>query len=107
MPLYEYRCAAGHLTDEYRSVEDRSRATVCRCGELAEKIVSRVGFAMPDISGYRSMQTGEWISSRSKHRDHLRQHNLIEVGDQRMPERKPIEVESPREDIMRAMEVLR
>lgn len=43
---------------------------------------------MPDIAGYKSMQTGEWISSRSKHREHLKQHGLIEIGNERV-ENKP------------------
>jgi hypothetical protein len=38
---------------------------------------------MPDIKGYQSMQTGEWISSRSQHREHLKQHRLIEIGNEK------------------------
>lgn len=34
-----------------------------------------------DIRPYKSMQTGEMIMSRSQHRRHLHQHNLIEVGN--------------------------
>lgn len=33
-----------------------------------------------DIAGYKSMVTGEWIGSRSTHRDHLKQHRLVEIG---------------------------
>jgi hypothetical protein len=40
---------------------------------------------MNDISGYKSMQTGEWINSRSHHRDHLKQHRLIELGNEKIP----------------------
>lgn len=43
---------------------------------------------MPDIAGYQSMATGEWIGSRSTHREHLRQHRLIEIGNEKM-ENKP------------------
>jgi hypothetical protein len=35
-----------------------------------------------DIDPYRSMQTGEVISSRSRHREHLKAHGLIEVGNE-------------------------
>lgn len=34
-----------------------------------------------DITPYRSMVTGELITSRSKHREHLRRHEMQEVGD--------------------------
>jgi hypothetical protein len=39
---------------------------------------------MADIAGYQSMATGEWINSRSTHREHLKQHGLIEIGNEKM-----------------------
>ena len=36
---------------------------------------------MPDIKPYKSMITGEMISSRSRHREHLREHRMEEVGN--------------------------
>ena len=39
-------------------------------------------FIMPDIKPYQSMITGEMITSRSQHREHLRQHGCQEIGDQ-------------------------
>ena len=36
---------------------------------------------MPDIQPYRSMIDGTMITSRSQHREHLRQHNCVEVGN--------------------------
>lgn len=36
---------------------------------------------MRDIDPYRSVITGEMITSRSKHRDHLREHNCVELGN--------------------------
>ncbi len=37
---------------------------------------------MPDIHPYKSMVTGEVITSRSSHRDHLKAHKLVEVGNE-------------------------
>lgn len=37
---------------------------------------------LEDIKPYKSMITGELITSRSKHREHLRQHGMIEVGNE-------------------------
>lgn len=37
---------------------------------------------MDDIQPYRSMADGTWITSRSQHRAHLRQHGLIEIGNE-------------------------
>lgn len=39
-------------------------------------------YVIGDIQPYQSMQTGEMISSRSVHRAHLRQHGLIEIGNE-------------------------
>ena len=36
---------------------------------------------MSDIEGYVSQVDGSWIDSRSKHRNHLRQHKMIELGN--------------------------
>jgi hypothetical protein len=36
---------------------------------------------MPDIQPYRSMIDGREITSRSRHREHLRAHGCIEVGN--------------------------
>lgn len=40
---------------------------------------------MPDIQPYTSMIDGSTITSRSRHREHLRAHGCIEVGDQKLP----------------------
>ena len=37
---------------------------------------------MPDIQPYKSMITGETIKSRSQHREHLREHNCQEIGNE-------------------------
>jgi hypothetical protein len=44
---------------------------------------------MPDIQGYQSMITGEWIGSRSTHRTHLRQHQVVEVGNEKLRNAPP------------------
>ena len=58
--------------------------------QLKQEMDARGGFeshqVMPDIQGYQSMQTGEWISSRSQHRAHLKQHRLIEIGNEKIKE---------------------
>ena len=36
---------------------------------------------IPDIQPYQSMITGELITSRSKHREHLKEHGCVEVGN--------------------------
>ena len=37
---------------------------------------------MPDIQPYQSMVDGTMITSRSQHREHLRMHNCVEIGNE-------------------------
>jgi hypothetical protein len=49
---------------------------------------------IPDIQPYRSMIDGREITSRSKHRAHLKAHGCIEVGNDRSvmnPVHKPLQ----------------
>ena len=42
----------------------------------------RTSFVMPDIKPYKSMIDGSEITSRSRHREHLRAHNCFEIGNE-------------------------
>lgn len=46
------------------------------------RVITGPSMVLPDIAPYQSMVTGEWISSRSKHREHLKQHGMTEVGNE-------------------------
>lgn len=50
---------------------------------------------MPDIKPYRSMIDGSMITSRSRHREHLRQHGCVEVGNDSSLRAQPKPLESP------------
>lgn len=43
-----------------------------------------------DIQPYRSMIDGSWITSRSQHRSHLRDHGCIEVGNEKQKTPGPL-----------------
>lgn len=64
------------------------RTYVMHNGELIEKHLvvqeqeNKSAFVMGDLKPHQSMVTGEVVSSRSRHREILRQHNLIEVGNE-------------------------
>jgi hypothetical protein len=45
-----------------------------------------------DIEGYVSQVDGSWISSRSHHRSHLKQHRMIELGNDVPKQHKPVEL---------------
>lgn len=47
---------------------------------------------MSDIEGYISQVDGTWIKSRSHHRSHLKQHRMIELGNDVPMQHKPIDM---------------
>jgi cell division GTPase FtsZ len=65
---------------------------------------------MNDIGGYKSMVTGEWIGSRSQHREHLKAHRLVEIGTEtkaHLTKQAPkVDREAIRRDIHTSMQKL-
>ena len=47
---------------------------------------------MSDIEGYVSQVDGTWIKSRSHHRSHLKQHRMIELGNDVPTQHRKIEL---------------
>ena len=46
-----------------------------------EMTPKETAMVMSDIDGYISQVDGTWIKSRSHHRSHLKQHRMIELGN--------------------------
>jgi hypothetical protein len=49
--------------------------------EKQDMISREAPMVMSDIEGYVSQVDGTWIKSRSHHRSHLKQHRMIELGN--------------------------
>ena len=49
--------------------------------EKQEMTFREAPMVQSDIEGYVSQVDGTWIKSRSHHRSHLRQHRMIELGN--------------------------
>lgn len=43
MPIFEFRCSEGHVTEEFRKVANAGNECKCKCGRPAKKIISRLG----------------------------------------------------------------
>ena len=57
---------------------------------------------LDDIKPYRSMADGSVITSRSKHREHLKAHGCVEIGDQNMQVQRPTFESATRKEMIRA-----
>lgn len=84
MPTYSFRCpTCGRACDVIRSVAERHLAPACH-GAM-ERIISAPSMVMPDIQPYRAVVDGSTISSRAQHREYLKRHGLVEVGNEGKP----------------------
>lgn len=64
------------MNDELRKALNQYRD---KMGDVSDE--RKTPDVMPDIKPYRSMLTGELITSRSRHREHLKEHGYEEVGN--------------------------
>lgn len=88
MPIYRVRCSACEAEqDIYRAFKDYDNLPEC-CGQRMERRIC-APMVIGDIEPYQSMVTGEIINSRSRHREHLKDHGCIEVGNEKLTS-KPI-----------------
>lgn len=76
------------------------RRFIQRNGELVEVTPDYVAepkshYVMGDIQPYKSMVDGSTISSRSHHREHLRKHGCVEVGNDSSLSRQRGPIQSP------------
>lgn len=83
---------------KYAEIEDGELVWV-RPGKVFDE-VRPAPMIMRDIDPYKSMITGEMITSRSRHRDHLRQHNCIEVGNEKMSNPKNPVIKTDRKKVL-------
>jgi len=59
-------------------------------------------YIMGDIQPYQSMVDGSMITGRRQHREHLREHNCIEIGNESMESKAPAPVKDTRKEVLRA-----
>jgi hypothetical protein len=83
MPLYIVKCPKCESQQEiFRSLTNFDDLPDC-CGVKVERIIC-APMVIADIQPYRSMATGEMITSRSQHRNHLKATGCVEVGNETM-----------------------
>ena len=100
MPIYDIVCnKCGKLTEVFRKLADIDDLPAC-CGTKMERVISAPQ-VIADIQPYKSMATGEMITSRTQHKKHLKEHGLIEVGNETMQPKKSYLEEKRQKDALR------
>ena len=100
MPIYAVHCnQCGKNDDIYRTVAKYDDLPSC-CGQRMERIICAPQ-VISDIDPYISQIDGSLITSRSKHRDHLKAHGCVEVGNESMdkPKQSWIEQKQQKEEL--------
>lgn len=92
MPLYPAKCESCEKVEEHfypiSRHDDFVREVVgtpCECGGKRFQLV-RAPQVMNDIPGYECPVTGEYVTSRSRRKQIIKEHNLLEVGDYKPPQ---------------------
>lgn len=100
MPTYTYECPrCEHQRTEILTLAQHETFSPRHC----RKQMFQVMFApqiTTDIAPYRSMITGERIAGRKQHRDHLRAHGCIEVGNETPKPRAAPKAKSTRKEML-------
>jgi len=98
MPLYDACCSlCGSVEEVFRKMDDRHNLGLCECGGVRYQAFTPPR-AMSDIEGYVSPIDGKWVGSRSEHRDHMKRHGVIELGNEK-PKLGKFQTHIPRESI--------
>ena len=91
MPLYEFKCSeCEQYIEQFLPLSDYYNVPEC-CKKPMARQLSAPAAIIQDNTFYKSMITGEMITSRRQHRTHLKDHGCIEVGNEKIPEPKPLE----------------
>ena len=85
MPLYTYRCECGHEQDGYNPVSNRHLSPSCEtCGKKTKLAIVPVQIAPVlgggSFDGYKCPITDEYVTSRKRRREIIKENNLIEKG---------------------------
>lgn len=94
MPIYEYECSEGHVTEDFQAKMNPKRRIRCHCKKMARKIISRsnfnngLGIYWPKDS--QSVQGGRvienlghkpvYVDSKDKYREILKRTRTSEAG---------------------------
>lgn len=82
MPLYDFRCEAGHRFERMVALADFDLSQECRCGKVSQRLISAPRFSV-DKTDYTCPVTGKWIGSKHAHEENLRIHDcrVLESGE--------------------------
>ena len=70
MPMYQFRCTAGHVFDRFVRLAQFDKPQSCSCGAAASRQIVAPAIHT-DYPGYTCPVSGKWIEGRAAHRENL------------------------------------
>ena len=70
MPMYQFRCTAGHVFDRLVPLAQFDEPQSCSCGAAASRQIVAPAIRT-DYAGYTCPVSGKWIEGRAAHRENL------------------------------------
>ena len=102
MPVYRTKCSICDTeSDIFRRVAEYNDLPICCGAQVSRKICAPM--VTVDVPEYRSMATGEMIRGRAMHREHLRKHDLVEIGNEKLGPKKYEADHNVRPELMEAV----
>jgi len=86
MPLYTYDCECGETVREFNRIADRDTLAPFHCRKRMNRrfeppqIQAQI-LGGGDLQGYLCPVTNEWVTSRTRRREIMKENDLIEAGD--------------------------
>ena len=88
MPIYEYECSCGKITEEMHKITDIPQEITCECGNTAKKILSSRGAIQTDNdviwleSAVKTLQPSyeRPITTRGEYNKYLKEKGLACIG---------------------------
>ena len=95
MPMYDFKCQAGHRFERMVPLAEFDQVQSCQCGEPAQRLISAPLFTV-DNTGYTCPVTGSWIGSKHQHEENLKVHGcrVLETGEKEANLKKRQEAEA-------------
>lgn len=109
MPLYDYRCAEGHLFERFVSLADFTSVQACECGAVSQRLIG-APMVVSDACPPRMGADGKLHDSLSSYRHSLtpegnpRGERYFELGNEKLKtvEQKP-DPKKLRDDIRKSV----
>lgn len=82
MPMYDFKCEAGHKFERMVRLVNYGELQHCNCGELATRQISAPQFTV-DSTDYSCPVTGRRIASKHEHEENLKRTDsrVLEPGE--------------------------